>query len=141
MQGKVLSAMIEEAEKIGGQSKELIISFKTQLRNTYNFIVIDIETNPNRFVFNHEIFHVYEQYITGILLFSNDFLTITNEKLCAVSVSRGEGEREIHSQDDFTKRKFHSLQECSYLQLHKNNHITLRYPDNNENKENIEILI
>lgn len=83
--------------------------------------------------------HIYEQDITGILLYTNDFLTITQEKLCVVSVDRTEGERVLDSHDQFTKRKFHSLQECSYLQLHQNNHITLKYPEDNSN--NIEIII
>jgi hypothetical protein len=39
-------------------------------------------------VFNHEIFHVWEQYIKGILLETNDFLTISKDALTVTSVER-----------------------------------------------------
>lgn len=97
--------------------------------------MIDIEDNANRFVFNHEIFHVYEQHILGILLHSNDFLTITKDKLTVTSVDRGETRRELESHDQFTKLTFHSLQEFAYLRLDDTNHVSLRYPDDNNNVE------
>ena len=50
-----------EAQTTEQLSKELILSFKTIYKNTYQFIVINIEDDKNKFVFNHEISHVFEQ--------------------------------------------------------------------------------
>jgi Zn-dependent peptidase ImmA (M78 family) len=121
---------INTEKKDESKSIELVLSFKTIYKNTYNYIVIDIN-NPDsrRFVFNHEIFHVWEQYIKGILLETHDFLTISKEALTVTSIERqinkndaakktkSEKNRTIQDKENQTKIKLHSLQECAFLQL------------------------
>lgn len=84
---KALDLGIDKEEVKQSTSIELVLSYKTIYKNTYNYLVIDI-SNPEsrRFVFNHEIFHVWEQYIKGILLETNDFLTISKNAITVTSI-------------------------------------------------------
>ena len=86
-------------------------------------------------MFNHEIFHVWEQYIKGILLMTNDFLTISKSALTVTSIQRdtqNNKNRKIKDKDKLTKVRLHSLQECAFLQLSIDNHISFRYSKNNK---------
>lgn len=63
-------------------SKELVLSYKSIYKNTYDIIVVNLgkiknNKDENNFVFRHESFHLWEQYIKGIHLSSNYFLTIS----------------------------------------------------------------
>jgi hypothetical protein len=100
---------IENLEDKG--TKELVLSYKTIYKNTYNYIVIDIE-HGNRLVFNHEIFHVWDEYIKGVLLQTNDFLTISKDALTVTSIARSSKDdkpRKIKDKERLTKIKLHSL--------------------------------
>ena len=49
-------------EKSKIRSKEVILSYKTIYRNTYDILVVDLynKTSSKNFVFRHETFHLWE---------------------------------------------------------------------------------
>lgn len=69
------------------KSYELILSFKSIYKNTYDIFVMDIDSRT--FVFKHQTFHLWERGIKGCFLFhSNQFLTITETGVFAQSLAQ-----------------------------------------------------
>ena len=72
------------------KAKEIILSYKTIYKNTYEMIVLDLEDENKykNFVFRHEIHHLWETKIKGIMLSNHIFLTISENGIHAISLSR-----------------------------------------------------
>jgi hypothetical protein len=57
--------------------KELIISFKTVIENTYNVYIVDISGDKPWPLFRHESFQLWETQITAFFINkTNDYVTI-----------------------------------------------------------------
>ena len=57
--------------------KELIVSFKTVIENTYNVYIIDISKEDPWPLFRHESFQLWETQITAFFITkTNDYVTI-----------------------------------------------------------------
>ena len=111
---------------MGPKSKELILSFKSIYKNTYDIFVMDLDSRT--FVFKYQIFHLWERTIKGFYLFhSNNFLTISETGTFAQSLTQRNKHiifKDIEKQG--IHRTLHSLQMCDHLKINESNHILFR---------------
>lgn len=68
--------------------KELIISFKTVIENTYNVYIVDISDEKNPIpLFRHESFQLWESQIAAFFINkTSDYITINEEGISLISL-------------------------------------------------------
>ena len=101
-------------------NKYVVLSFKTSGINTFNVIVIDIETSRIRFW--HESYQLWESKVCGFLLASYDFLIISSKGGVNL-LSLGEKPNRLVKDDEGNFRDLHSLGSCNYLRVSDSNHV------------------
>ena len=93
--------------------------FKSIGINTFNIIVMDLETK--KFRFWYEGHHLWESPICGLLLQNKEFMTLSKDGITILAVGRERtGVRVIKDQDD-VKTILHPLTSCEFLRISPTN--------------------
>jgi hypothetical protein len=102
--------------------KELIISFKTVIENTYNVYIVDISSDDPWPLFRHESFQLWETQIAAFFINkTNDYVTINGEGISLISLDSFD-KRYIKSADG-QEKMIHAIESVNYLKVDPNNFI------------------
>lgn len=106
-----------------GDSRELVLSYKTIYINTFTIMVLDIDSSVSKtLIFRHESFQLWESQVWGILLDkSKDFLSVNKDGINVVAL----GSKPNRPVTDATgiDRMLHSLESVSFLKVDEDNYI------------------
>jgi hypothetical protein len=91
----------------------MVVSFKSIGINTFNVIVINLETKLIRYW--HESYQLWESEVTGFCLKTNDFLILSKEGKNVLTL--GEKKNRQLTDIDGQKRLIHALGSCNYLKI------------------------
>ena len=97
----------------------MVCSFKSIGINTFNVVVINLETKMIRYW--HESYQLWESEVTGFCLKTNDFLILQKNGINVLVL----GEKANHEVTDVEgqKRLIHALGSCNYLKVEQSNMI------------------
>lgn len=100
--------------------KELIVSYKSIVVNTYTIMVLDISLEDPWTLFRHEAFQLWESKISGFFLNKNkDFVTINRDGVNVYTLGTKD-KRQIKG-NEVQEQMIHSLESFSYLKIDKTN--------------------
>jgi hypothetical protein len=112
---KISNASIECIKK----QNNIVVSYTTIGKESYNVLVFDLETRLN--LFNFEFFMLSEDHCLGFLLATNDFLILTQSGIHMINLSTKKG-RDVKDFEGQT-RFLHSLGASDFLKIEKTNNI------------------
>ena len=102
--------------------KELIISFKTTIENTYNVYIVDISGKSPWPLFRHESFQLWESQITAFFIAkTNDYVTINQDGISLISLDSFD-KKYIKSADG-QEKMIHAIESVNYLKVDAENFI------------------
>ena len=111
--------------------KELIVSYKTTITNTYNVYIVDISVDEPWPLFRHESFQLWESQITAFFIEkNNDYVTINRDGISLISLDSFD-KKYIKSADG-QEKMIHSIESANYLKAHPNNFIYFDFAGNNK---------
>lgn len=102
--------------------KELIISFKTVVENTYNVYIVDISQGEPWPLFRHESFQLWETQITAFFIHkTNDYVTINQDGISLISLESFD--KKYVKSADGQEKMIHAIESVNYLKVDLNNFI------------------
>ena len=101
--------------------RQLVITYKSIYINTFNVIVLNLETEL--ILFRHESYHLWEASIGCIMLSNQNLIINCKEGLKIMAL--GDVHKAIFISPNGIDNMLHSLESCNDLKLEKSNHILL----------------
>lgn len=115
-------------------NKQIIISFKTNFQNLFTIIVIELDKGCNKIILRNEIYHMWEQFVKGLLLDTGDFLILSQEGTRVIRILPHLGTKKVLDYQD-TPVILHPLHESDYLKINQTNHILFSFSLDNKSVE------
>jgi hypothetical protein len=116
---EIVHSKKEQNQKAAKDHFDIVMSFKSIGINTYNIIVLDLESQKIKYW--HESYQLWESQVKGFLLSTNEFMKISKDGIDLLSLGNGTG-RVVKDKDGF-ERYIHPLGACNYIKIEKNNHL------------------
>jgi len=114
-----LHLMEEKDPKKGLLERSIVVSFKSIGINTFNVLVISLESRLIRYW--HESFQLWESKVKGFLMSTNEFMILSKDGINLISLNK-QRNRIVKDSEGF-ERSLHSLGSCDYMKLEPTNHV------------------